>query len=491
MSSLKPAFRHPETGKIVATDTIHDIEHPEVAQWENPEDGYVDEAGKFYTRQEAKERFSKGESVIYNAVDTKDIRGLHAEIEALAEQLELMAKAESTQKSLIIPHHHSSSMKAGSGVEDVPPARINPPGKDDPRKQDASLAKVSIPGKRKNKRPGIFGKKTESLVENHPSKDGVDKAELMDKKCKKCGELSKEEKCAKCGEMSLPMNKSAIIYSPDGKLDIQGKAKGAVLPEDKKIKEIDTSDVGEVKKGSVKDLRGKAMKKTELNKAIEPKNRHALAPWEMPATNPIKDKDGKTVTCGACARIGTSSSDKTPHSKDCPEGKESAEKAELNKSIEGDDGPSESEIAFDARKNKAHKFRAVDPSMYARTRDRETCAHCAESLGHKSHYNQFGQFYHQMDKAEPPMAKPPSGKNMGTAVPTSKPAAPKMPKMAAPNMGKGDFGMTDSGKANTLPQADAPALPKPKYTAEDLKAGKAALSAAKPGIFGKLQNKKQ
>ena len=437
MSSLKPAFRHPETGKIVATDTIHDIEHPEVATWENPEDGYVDEAGKFYTRQEAKERFSKGESVIYNAVDTKDIKGLHAEIEALAEQLELMAKAESTQKSLIIPHHHSSSMKAGSGIEDVPPARINPPGKDDPRKQDTSLAKVSIPGSRKNKRPGIFGKKTESLVENHPSKDGVDKAELMDKKCKKCGELSKEEKCAKCGEMSLPMNKSAIIYSPDGKLDIQGKAKGAVLPEDKKIKEIDTSDIGEVKKGSVKDLRGKAMKKTELNKA-EHKIGDRVTVSDLSGID--SGKSGTIIDHRSIKRDGRGVPELGGHYKPMDPKKEHAVKLDNGNVI----------------------------TMHKNRLTRE-----------------------QAQKAEPPMAKPPSGKNMGTAVPTSKPAAPKMPKMAAPNMGKGDFGMTDSGKANTLPQADAPALPKPKYTAEDLKAGKAALSAAKPGIFGKLQNKKQ
>jgi hypothetical protein len=410
---------------------------------------------------------------------------------------------------------------------------------------------VSIPGSRKNKRPGIFGKKTESLVENHPSKDGVDKAELMDKKCKKCGELSKEEKCAKCGEMSLPMNKSAIIYSPDGKLDIQGKAKGAVLPEDKKIKEIDTSDVGEVKKGSVKDLRGKAMKKNEpkhpkeldsmkinpdrsgrmnSNRTITPvlEGKDALDFKQKmgvclePGCSKIASHEGvhKTELNKAekeevrdCAHCGKTVAAKKGHS--CPEqtkwiadnkaataaGKKgvpvppdmrsATQKAELNRAESKPKFKAGAKVVSLHNQNDYPGVGTVSSSF----EEGSDKFHTVE-WKHPKHGDRQG-VHHEDDiapatqKAEPPMAKPPSGKNMGTAVPASKPAAPKMPKMAAPNMGKGDFGMTDSGKANTLPQAAAPALPKPKYTAEDLKAGKAALSAAKPGIFGKLQNKKQ
>jgi hypothetical protein len=104
-------------------------------------------------------------------------------------------------------------------------------------------------------------------------------------------------------------------------------------------------------------------------------------------------------------------------------------------------------------------------------------------------------------KSEPPMAKPPSGVNMGTKVPTS----------TSSGMKKGDFGMDDSGKPLTAPQGESKpsAAPKPKFGLADLAAGKAKLQAqgvkpisplaspkaagvtpkASPGIFGKLPKK--
>lgn len=107
-------------------------------------------------------------------------------------------------------------------------------------------------------------------------------------------------------------------------------------------------------------------------------------------------------------------------------------------------------------------------------------------------------------KSEPPMAKPPSGKNMATHMPTSKPAANMKP------MEKGDFGIGESGKVSTLPPASAPTATKPKYTPEMHAAAKEKLKQqgispmvpktsgikelkapsqdkpAKPGIFGKI-----
>lgn len=45
---------------------------------------------------------------------------------------------------------------------------------------------------------------------------------------------------------------------------------------------------------------------------------------------------------------------------------------------------------FDARKNKAHAFEAIDGGKFAPRKDRETCAHCGESVGHKSHHSSYG-----------------------------------------------------------------------------------------------------
>jgi hypothetical protein len=130
----------------------------------------------------------------------------------------------------------------------------------------------------------------------------------------------------------------------------------------------------------------------------------------------------------------------------------------------------------------------------------------------------------EVKKAEPPMAKPPSGKNMGTHVPVSKPKAPApaetkvpagpgmkkdslaewasgtgkvpaaptgiaptgpgtKPQLPKKSVKKGDYGISETGKVATgAPPAPAVAA-KPKFGAADLAAGKAKLSAAgiKPG----------
>lgn len=132
-------------------------------------------------------------------------------------------------------------------------------------------------------------------------------------------------------------------------------------------------------------------------------------------------------------------------------------------------------------------------------------------------------------KAEPPMAKPPSGVNMATNVPKSKPMAPKPPapvgtapmaKAAlAPNKMMQNHALVDSQKAaGAAPVAAAPAVALPTQAehaarantfaehmggpsfqpqakpALNLKSPKAAgvtnaAPASKPGIFGRLMGK--
>jgi hypothetical protein len=115
-------------------------------------------------------------------------------------------------------------------------------------------------------------------------------------------------------------------------------------------------------------------------------------------------------------------------------------------------------------------------------------------------------------KAEPPMAKPPSGKNMATHVPTSTTAKPP-----APALGKGV--MSDIARQNSPPVPGAAAEPKvqmptpeqhaaraqqfsdfgpaqtfqpqPKGLPQPKAAGVAAAPAKKPGIFGRLMGKSE
>jgi hypothetical protein len=71
-----------------------------------------------------------------------------------------------------------------------------------------------------------------------------------------------------------------------------------------------------------------------------------------------------------------------------------------------------------------------------------SCRHCGRSRGHISH---------NVEKAEPPMAKPPGGKNMATHIPASKPMAP--PAMKAE-------GEVASGVTGSIPSARMDAVAK-------------------------------
>lgn len=85
-------------------------------------------------------------------------------------------------------------------------------------------------------------------------------------------------------------------------------------------------------------------------------------------------------------------------------------------------------------------------------------------------------------KAEPPMAKPPSGKNMGTAVPTSKPmASPKMGGMAKDAIHEQDP-VTSAADSSSASFSEKSEMRKDAMT----DVGAKPMGGKKPGIFGRL-----
>lgn len=93
-------------------------------------------------------------------------------------------------------------------------------------------------------------------------------------------------------------------------------------------------------------------------------------------------------------------------------------------------------------------------------------------IGKKPNMDQSAEF----DKATPPMAKPPSGENMGTKVPTSAPGA-KKPAAGAP-VAKAGLGMAASGQREAAAMGfgakPAPAGPAPKLPGAPAQAARSA-----------------
>ncbi|WP_230687746.1 hypothetical protein, partial [Streptococcus pneumoniae] len=64
-------------------------------------------------------------------------------IKALEVELQSLRKRE-LAKAVIPPHKHNTGLSVSAGVEDVPPGKINPKGKDDPFKGKGAVEKEEI-----------------------------------------------------------------------------------------------------------------------------------------------------------------------------------------------------------------------------------------------------------------------------------------------------------------------------------------------------------
>lgn len=208
-------------------------------------------------------------------------------------------------KAIVPPHKHTTGTTSSGGIEDIPPGKINPPGKQDVLKEEKSAREES---------------------------SGEISAE----------DLSKEELCKKCGKThdlakGCDGLDKAMLKDSKGKVKDNGIHPDSVLPEDKDSEEISADGSGgEIKKGKSNDI----------------KKSHAF----------ISDAGG----------------DKHP--------------------------------------------------LYMVGSTKGKCRECGEAISHSNHAETYQDRQKYKDQktgpqirkaAQPPMAKPPSGKNMATHVPTS------------------------------------------------------------------------
>lgn len=145
-------------------------------------------------------------------------------IAELAKSLKELRERE-LKKAIVPPHKHSTGLSAGGGTEDIAPAKINPPGKDDMLKEESSGEKSS-------------------------EESSMSKEEL----CKKCGKGHMEKGCE-----SMEMDK-AMLVDEKGKHVDNGIAPDSKLPGDSKSKKIPAEGSGGMKKEAM----------SEVKKAVSP-----------------------------------------------------------------------------------------------------------------------------------------------------------------------------------------------------------------------------
>ncbi len=131
------------------------------------------------------------------------------------------------KKALIPPHKHTVGTTASGGVEDVPPGKINPKGKNDALKSAPKMEESSQ----------HRGEETSGEI----SPDDLSKEEL----CKKCGKM--HDLVKGCDGMG-----KAMLKDSKGKEKDNGIHPESVLPDDAKSKEISADGSGgDIKKGKV------------------------------------------------------------------------------------------------------------------------------------------------------------------------------------------------------------------------------------------------
>lgn len=161
------------------------------------------------------------------------------------------------KKALVPPHKHTVGTTSTAGVEDVPPGKVNPRGKNDALKEESSMTEESS------------HRSEETSGEISP--DDLSKEEL----CKKCGkphDLSKG-----CDGMG-----KAMLKDSKGKEKDNGIHPESVLPEDAKSKEISADGSGgQIKKGKV------AKANPPMAKPPGGKNMGTHVPVSKPAPTPV------------------------------------------------------------------------------------------------------------------------------------------------------------------------------------------------------------
>lgn len=161
------------------------------------------------------------------------------------------------KKALVPPHKHTVGTTSTAGVEDVPPGKVNPRGKNDALKEESSMTEES----------SHRGEETSGEI----SPDDLSKEEL----CKQCGkshDLSKG-----CDGMG-----KAMLKDSKGREKDNGIHPESVMPEDAKSKEISADGSGgTIKKGKV------AKANPPMAKPPSGKNMGTHVPVSKPAPTPV------------------------------------------------------------------------------------------------------------------------------------------------------------------------------------------------------------
>lgn len=153
-------------------------------------------------------------------------------------------------KAIVPPHKHTVGTTSSGGVEDIPPSKTNPKGKNDALKQEMSAHRPE-----------------ETSGEISP--DDLKKEEL----CKKCGKMHDLSK----GCDGLDMGK-AMLKDSKGKEKDTGINPSSVLPDDAKSKEVSADGSGgDIKKGKV------AKANPPMAKPPSGKNMATAVPTSKPA----------------------------------------------------------------------------------------------------------------------------------------------------------------------------------------------------------------
>lgn len=175
------------------------------------------------------------------------------------------------KKAIIPPHKHNTGTVSSSGIEDIPPGKSNPPGKNDVMKEESSSEET----------------REETSGEESPEETSMSKEEL----CKECGKGHELEKgCTPVHTMD-----KSIIKDSKGKTIDNGIVSGSNLPGDKDSEEVSHDGSG----GEI--TKGKTVKKSlsdihKLAKAFAPpmakppsgKNMGTHVPTSKPAGSMTK-----------------------------------------------------------------------------------------------------------------------------------------------------------------------------------------------------------
>lgn len=279
---------------------------------------------KTYTPQEAVEILKKA------AAD---------KIKAMESKLQDLRKREQLSKGLVPPHKHNVGSPASAGMEDVPPSKLNPPGKADKL---------------------VGGTATQKGEESsaHEETSGEISADDMAKAllCKKCGKSHDLEKgCDGMGK--------AELVDAKGEHKSNSEESAATMPDDE--------------------------------------SKHVNKPTKS------KPGSGGVITKGKMSKA-------YPHDDDLRGGPKKEKIGVMDHVADAIDkvagkGPTPTRVGEKTTLNRMHQ-RAYDRQLKARLAS-------------------TGPANDNMQKsAAPPTAKPPSGTNMATKVPTSAPKAPAMGK---------------------------------------------------------------